>query len=446
MKKQIDLLLVAVALILSNGSQASSLSSTRRAFTPLFRQAGQAVYQGNRRLSPDLVNAAARRYATQSRGGGLMNYTKQQPMKQFAMPTARAFTNAPIIAASADDSYWKQFNNSIFAKWIASLFAGTLVGGYAMAEESEPKPKEGIFERWFGKPRGYSAGQLQENLSKALADAVESKSIDRVRDLIAKGADVNAKTTRDPDYYDFQSPLIMSAVIKGDADIVKELIQAGADINAKTKNGKTPLMFAISADIVKELIQAGADINAKTKNGETVLMLAVIKGDADIVKELIQAGADINAETNDPKYGFQRPFMSAVIRGNADVVKEFIQAGVDVNAKMFCDPGHHFLRSPLMLAVIKGYADIVKELIQAGADVNAETNDGETVLMLAVSEGYASVVKELMQAGADVNAKTKNGKTVLDMAQELYCNYPYYGRKEIVELLKSHGAKNIQIQ
>jgi ankyrin repeat protein len=416
MKKQIDLLLVAVALILSNGSQASSLSSTRRAFTPLFRQAGQAVYQGNRRLSPDLVNAAARRYATQSRGGGLMNYTKQQPMKQFAMPTARAFTNAPIIAASADDSYWKQFNNSIFAKWIASLFAGTLVGGYAMAEESEPKPKEGIFERWFGKPRGYSAGQLQENLSKALADAVESKSIDRVRDLIAKGADVNAKTTRDPDYYDFQSPLIMSAVIKGDADIVKELIQAGADINAKTKNG------------------------------ETVLMLAVIKGDADIVKELIQAGADINAETNDPKYGFQRPFMSAVIRGNADVVKEFIQAGVDVNAKMFCDPGHHFLRSPLMLAVIKGYADIVNELIQAGADVNAETNDGETVLMLAVSEGYASVVKELMQAGADVNAKTKNGKTVLDMAQELYCNYPYYGRKEIVELLKSHGAKNIQIQ
>lgn len=57
----------------------------------------------------------------------------------------------------------------------------------------------------------------------------------------------------------------------------------------------------------------------------------------------------------------------------------------------------------------------------------------------ATSNGYADavIVKELIQSGA--NAKMKNGKRVLDIAQERRPDLP--NRKEIVELLKSSGAK-----
>lgn len=54
---------------------------------------------------------------------------------------------------------------------------------------------------------------------------------------------------------------LMNASHEGNLDIVKELIAEGADVNAKNNSGFTPLMYARygeNLDIVKTLIAAGA--------------------------------------------------------------------------------------------------------------------------------------------------------------------------------------------
>ena len=55
--------------------------------------------------------------------------------------------------------------------------------------------------------------------------------------------------------------------------------------------------------------------------------------------------------------------------------------------------------------------------------------------MLAIQHGVSKELTNLLiEKGADINTKTKNGSTVLKIAQDI-------GRKEIVEILKAHGAK-----
>jgi hypothetical protein len=182
------------------------------------------------------------------------------------MPAMRTFaTKAPEIIARPRYSYWQQLKDSPTARRIAGLLAGgTLIGtGSALAQEENQPEQKSWFERWFGKPRGYSAGKLQEDLSKALEWGVYSP--DRVRDLIAKGVDVNAATRS----WHKITPL-MDAVTLRYPDSARELIKAGADVNAKDIDEHTPLMYAVGMvydagppDTVRELINAGADVNAK---------------------------------------------------------------------------------------------------------------------------------------------------------------------------------------
>jgi uncharacterized protein len=54
--------------------------------------------------------------------------------------------------------------------------------------------------------------------------------------------------------------------------------------------------------------------------------------------------------------------------------------------------------------------------------------------MKAAWQGNLEAVKFLLDKGADVNVQTQDGRTAMKLAQER-------GYKEIVELLKAHGAK-----
>ena len=74
--------------------------------------------------------------------------------------------------------------------------------------------------------------------SLSLLEAVRRGDLQRVKDFLANGADVNAKRG------DFTTPLHLAAQ-GGHKEIAELLIANGVDVNAKKNNGRTPLDRAI---------------------------------------------------------------------------------------------------------------------------------------------------------------------------------------------------------
>jgi ankyrin repeat protein len=90
-------------------------------------------------------------------------------------------------------------------------------------------------------------------------------------------------------------------------EIAKLLIAKGADVNAKSKAGVTPLMVAAAHDnavLAGVLIQSGADVDAKTRAGQTALDIAKANQNAAArqqIEILIRAKArGGNPETKSP--------------------------------------------------------------------------------------------------------------------------------------------------
>ena len=91
---------------------------------------------------------------------------------------------------------------------------------------------------------------------------------------------------------------IHDAAYQGNIEAVKQHIAAGTDVDAKTDDGRTPLHFAAfpgQKEIAELLLANGADVNAKANNGGTPLHLAAFKSHKEIVELLITKGADVNA-------------------------------------------------------------------------------------------------------------------------------------------------------
>lgn len=89
------------------------------------------------------------------------------------------------------------------------------------------------------------------------------------------------------------------ALLAGETEKVKELIASGADVNAKAPNMGTPLLYACTvgnAEAARLLINAKADVNAAGDTGYTPLMMACQMGNKELAEILLAAGADVNAK------------------------------------------------------------------------------------------------------------------------------------------------------
>lgn len=113
-------------------------------------------------------------------------------------------------------------------------------------------------------------------LTKDLGYYESDSILEKIKDLIAKGADVNVK---DINGY----TALMGAVWRSNPKFAEILIKAGANVHERDKDGNTPLLLAMatrkSAPLTKEriakmLIDAGADINAQNYSGNTPLKWA----------------------------------------------------------------------------------------------------------------------------------------------------------------------------
>jgi ankyrin repeat protein len=87
-----------------------------------------------------------------------------------------------------------------------------------------------------------------------------------------------------------------NAIKRGDVEDVRDLLDRGADVDARDCHGQTALMLAAHAghrEVVKALIAHRADLNTTAKYGLSALMLALVAGHAEVVRLLADAGADL---------------------------------------------------------------------------------------------------------------------------------------------------------
>ncbi len=82
-----------------------------------------------------------------------------------------------------------------------------------------------------------------------------------------------------------------------------------------------------------------------------------------------------------------------------------------------------------------GFSAMVQSLLEQGYSPDIRDDFGQTPLHVAVFRGKPETVAVLVRYGADVNAADKDGVTPLKLALNLG------GRAEIIEILKSRGAK-----
>lgn len=125
--------------------------------------------------------------------------------------------------------------------------------------------------------------------SQALAQAAFVCDLIKVRELLAAGADPDA---RDED----GRPPLVSAVLGGSIGLVGLLLEAGADVNARDPRGFAPLHFAAEEqlpEMTRLLVAKGADPNLQDEDGTTPLGRAVFseRGEHEVARILVQAGA-----------------------------------------------------------------------------------------------------------------------------------------------------------
>ena len=150
-----------------------------------------------------------------------------------------------------------------------------------------------------------------------------------IKELIAKGADVNSRTKETPpfrhyllaitgslEWVDFtgQTPFL-TAALAGDITVMKLLLENKADPHISTFEGTTPLMAAAGVNwvvsqtytespenllaAVKMCLDLGMDVNHANSMGITALHGAANRGSDDIIQFLADNGADLTALDNE---------------------------------------------------------------------------------------------------------------------------------------------------
>jgi ankyrin repeat protein len=126
-------------------------------------------------------------------------------------------------------------------------------------------------------------------LDQQMVEAAFVCDLVRVRTLLARGADPNARDE------DGRTPLF-SAVLGGSVALLGLLLESRADVNARDARGATALHVA-AEEVLPEaatlLVGRGADVNAQDEEGNTPLGRAIFssRGRYDVVRLLLKSGA-----------------------------------------------------------------------------------------------------------------------------------------------------------
>jgi uncharacterized protein len=182
---------------------------------------------------------------------------------------------------------------------------------------------------------------------------------------------------------------------------VRMLLARGADVSARSRGDTTPLHVAANSgqlDRVELLLAAGADVLQCDDTGCTALHTAIYYSHLTLVKLLLEHGADAVLNSMQCSVCERCDQLSAVMMCNdSAILKLLLTAGGDVHA--VTSSGDACLHG----AARHNYsAPVVCLLIKAGADMHAVNSAGKTAAQLAHDAGNTLLEQLLIRAAQQV--------------------------------------------
>ena len=289
---------------------------------------------------------------------------------------------------------------------------------------------------------GYSIVPLIAGIATSdRRDAIEALA----RRMIERGATVFATDAAG-------AGALAHSVAAGCLGLARELLARGADPNARDHLGRTPLFACLTLpketaiDMIKLLIGAGANPDVTAANGETPMGLALARPEPQLQQwlnwhawklpqralrndDLLSAAAcgDVSAVSKLLGLGFAidavdaqgaTPLLRAAGNGHADMVAFLLDNGADAT-KAAASGG-----TALSAAVIARSAASIASLVSHGAPIDQRLKGGGTALMIAAALGYPDIVTTLLNAGADVDAVDGSHTRALHAAS----HFAFHGR------------------
>ena len=339
--------------------------------------------------------------------------------------------------------------------------------------------------------------RIINNDEDVIADAIFSKEMSQLEELIAHEADFN---------YDSKTKsgctLIDYAALFGNVKAFKFFLLNGATITEKTKEialigGNTEIIHIVAnsangygpqqgdLDMLKCVIgnndedlfdwlllqydKAETAVLACCEVGSLsflvkafigkeytqnllndALIKAISNNDTELIKFLLDNGTKVDAMAFEHtiRYSSFRMF-NFLVENGADINTKFsngisllhVAATFDnldvanflIENGIDIDAKTSEGNTALMYAAGNCSNRIAKLLIENGADINLADNDGVTALMLSVTRDYGDLTDFLIKNGAEINAADKQGQTVLMYAINA-CNV------DLAQLLIDNGA------
>lgn len=169
---------------------------------------------------------------------------------------------------------------------------------------------------------------------------------------------------------------LAEAAKKGDVKKVKLLVSKGIDVNARGKDDCTPLIYSLTGANLKgaeQLLELGADPNMQTKVGDSAMSLAANRPDSEALKLMLKHGGEVNLWTDYRDNSKPAPIFNAISSRCPENVRILIEAGANLNMR------DHEGWTPLMFAAVLDSYNMMYVLLEAGADLQMKDPMGYTV-------------------------------------------------------------------
>ena len=238
---------------------------------------------------------------------------------------------------------------------------------------------------------------------EALGAAIRERSLAKVRSLLDASPELlHAGDAR-------SSQPIHWAVMTRQLDMVDELLARGADINARRSDGARPIHLSNGdyhyrgwRDVPKDTLTTPGEVLAHliARGAYVDICTAAHTGDLERVRELLDEDPSrANRVSDYVTYylGSGAPLKNAAAKGHIEIVKLLLERGADPNLpEEHIAPQGHALYS----AVYNGHHETAKLLLAHGAYPNPAVESSADALSIAVMNSDQEMVALLCSYGA----------------------------------------------